>query len=155
MMDVATYGVGLFTPVILGAMHFDSARSGTVAAVLGDAEGSGLVDLFLLAGFIVGIWAVPRFGRIPLQVTGFAGIALGMLLLMFAAMAGDGPQGHLGLIIAGFVLFNFAMNAGRTPQRSRCLRCFPDGDPRVREQFRGVSVRRSNFSGSSTAGNGD
>ncbi|MGA9339150.1 MAG: hypothetical protein WBV66_16040, partial [Pseudolabrys sp.] len=57
MMDVATYGVGLFTPVILGAMHFDSARSGTVAAVLGDAEGSGLVDLFLLAGFIVGIGA--------------------------------------------------------------------------------------------------
>ena len=112
MMDVATYGVGLFTPVILGAMHFDSARSGTVAAVLGDAEGSGLVDLFLLAGFIVGIWAIPRFGRIPLQVTGFAGMALGMLLLMFAAMAGDGPQGHLGLIIAGFVLFNFAMNAG-------------------------------------------
>ncbi|MFY9788739.1 MAG: MFS transporter, partial [Pseudolabrys sp.] len=89
-----------------------SARSGTVAAVLGDAEGSGLVDLFLLAGFIVGIWAIPRFGRIPLQVTGFAGMALGMLLLMFAAMAGDGPQGHLGLIIAGFVLFNFAMNAG-------------------------------------------
>ena len=112
MMDVATYGVGLFTPVILGAMHFDSARSGTVAAVLGDAEGSGLVDLFLLAGFIVGIWAIPRFGRIPLQVTGFAGMALGMLLLMFAAMAGDGPQGPLGLIIAGFVLFNFAMNAG-------------------------------------------
>jgi hypothetical protein len=57
MMDVATYGVGLFTPVILGAMHFDSARSGTVAAVLGDSEGSGLVDLFLLAGFIVGIGA--------------------------------------------------------------------------------------------------
>jgi MFS transporter, putative metabolite transport protein len=26
LMDVATYGVGLFTPVILGAMHFSSAR---------------------------------------------------------------------------------------------------------------------------------
>ncbi|MGB3660353.1 MAG: hypothetical protein WBA14_20800, partial [Pseudolabrys sp.] len=49
-------------------------------------------------------------------------------LLMFAAMAGDGPQGHLGLIIAGFVLFNFAMNAG------------PNA----------CDVR--NFSGSSTAG---
>ena len=112
MMDVATYGVGLFTPVILGAMHFDSARTGTVAAVLADAEGSGLVDLFLLAGSIVGIWAIPRFGRIPLQVAGFCGMVLGMLLLMFATMAGDGPQAHLGLIIAGFVLFNFSMNAG-------------------------------------------
>ncbi|HEY6383863.1 MAG TPA: MFS transporter [Pseudolabrys sp.] len=112
LMDVATYGVGLFTPVILGAMHFGSAHTGTVAAVFADAEGSGLVDLFLLAGFIVGIWAIPRFGRIPLQVGGFAGMAFGMLLLMFAALADDGPQMHLGLVIAGFVLFNFAMNAG-------------------------------------------
>jgi hypothetical protein len=111
-MDVATYGVGLFTPVILGAMHFESARNSTVAAVLSEAEGSGLVDLFLLAGFIVGIWAIPRFGRISLQVAGFFGMTLGMLLLMFATMAGDGPQAHIGLIIAGFVLFNFSMNAG-------------------------------------------
>jgi MFS transporter, putative metabolite transport protein len=39
-------------------------------------------------------------------------MAFGMLLLMFAALADDGPQMHLGLVIAGFVLFNFAMNAG-------------------------------------------
>ena len=38
MMDVATYGVGLFTPVILGALHFASAGTGTVAAVFADAE---------------------------------------------------------------------------------------------------------------------
>ncbi|MGA7253635.1 MAG: MFS transporter, partial [Pseudolabrys sp.] len=157
MMDVATYGVGLFTPVILGAMHFDSARSGTVAAVLGDAEGSGLVDLFLLAGFIVGIWAVPRFGRIPLQVTGFAGMALGMLLLMFAAMAGDGPQGHLGLIIAGFVLFNFAMNAGPNATTftlppvlfPTAIRASASGFAAACAKG-GCDVR--NFSGSSTAG---
>ena len=112
LMDVATYGVGLFTPVILGAMHFDSARNSTVAAVLAEAEGSGLVDLFLLAGFIVGIWAIPHFGRISLQVAGFFGMTLGMLLLMLAAMAADGPRDHIGWIIAGFVLFNFSMNAG-------------------------------------------
>jgi MFS transporter, putative metabolite transport protein len=60
LMDVATYGVGLFTPVILGAMHFGSAHTGTVAAVFADAEGSALVDLFLLAGFAVGIWGPSR-----------------------------------------------------------------------------------------------
>jgi len=112
MMDVATYGVGLFTPVILEAMHFAFAGTGSVATVLADAEGSGLVDLFLLIGFVAAMWAIPRFGRIPMQVAGFAGMALGMLLLMFAAMIGDGPHVHLGLVIAGFVLFNFAMNVG-------------------------------------------
>ena len=35
-----------------------------------------------------------------------------MLLLMLAALSGDGPGAHLWLVIAGFVLFNFAMNAG-------------------------------------------
>lgn len=91
MMDVATYGVGLFTPVILGALHFASAGAGTVAAVFADAEGSGLIDLFLLVGFIVGIWAVPRFGRIPMQVAGFAGMAIGMLLLTLAASTAPVP----------------------------------------------------------------
>ena len=112
MMDVATYGVGLFTPVILGAIHFASSGFGTIASVFADAEGSGLVDLFLLVGFIAGMWAVPRFGRIPMQVAGFAGMAIGMLLLMLATLAGDGPHMHLGLVIGGFVIFNFAMNAG-------------------------------------------
>jgi len=112
MMDVATYGVGLFTPVILGALHFASSGAGTVASVFADAKGSGLIDLFLLIGFGAGILAVPRFGRIPMQVAGFAGMAVGMLLLMLAALSGDGPGAHLWLVIAGFVLFNFAMNAG-------------------------------------------
>src|SRR4029079_19265406 len=112
LMDVATYGVGLFTPVILGAMHFSSASAGTVASVFADAEGSGLIDLFLLIGFIVGIWAVPRFGRIPMQVAGFAGMAIGMLVLTLAALAGDGPGAYLWLVIGGFVIFNLAMNAG-------------------------------------------
>jgi MFS transporter, putative metabolite transport protein len=112
MMDVATYGVGLFTPVILGAMHFASTGVGTLASVFADAKGSGLVDLFLFIGFIAGVWAVPRLGRIPMQVAGFAGMAIGMLLLMLAALADDGPHMHLGLVIAGFVIFNFAMNAG-------------------------------------------
>lgn len=112
LMDVATYGVGLFTPVILGAMHFGHAGGGALAAVFAEAEGSALVDVFLLVGFLAGLWAVPRFGRIPMQVAGFSGMALGMLLLLFAAMAKDGAQSHLALVIGGFILFNFAMNAG-------------------------------------------
>ncbi len=64
LMDIATYGVGLFTPVILGAMHFGAGASGSVAADFADTKGSGLIDVFLLVGFLVGLWAVPRFGRI-------------------------------------------------------------------------------------------
>jgi MFS family permease len=112
LMDVATYGVGLFTPVILGAMHLGDANAGAIAADFADAEGSAAVDAFLVIGFAASLWAVPRFGRITMQVAGFSGMALGMLLLLFAAMTDDGAKAHLAFVIGGFTLFNFAMNAG-------------------------------------------
>jgi hypothetical protein len=111
LMDIATYGVGLFTPVILGAIHLSSTAAGSVAGDLVDAEGSAAIDLFLLVGFLIGLWAVPRFGRIHMQVVGFAGMTLGMLVLLFADLGGIEAL-RVPLIFAGFVLFNLAMNAG-------------------------------------------
>jgi putative MFS transporter len=112
LMDIATYGVGLFTPVILGAMHFSSAAKGPLATDLTDAQGSGAIDVFLLVGFLVALWAVPRFGRIHMQIIGFAGMTLGMLVLLFAVSAGGDLSARIPLVFAGFVLFNLAMNAG-------------------------------------------
>ena len=112
LMDVATYGVGLVTPVILGALHLDAANANGVVGDAGDAEGSTLVDLFLLLGFAASLWAVPKFGRISMQVAGFCGMAIGMALLLFATLTGDGAQNHLALVLGGFILFNFAMNIG-------------------------------------------
>jgi predicted MFS family arabinose efflux permease len=112
LMDVATYGVGLFTPVILGAIHSSSKTAGPLAAEFADAKGSAAIDLFLLFGFLVGLWAVPRFGRIHMQVIGFVGMTLGMLILVSAELAGGGAAAHVWLVFAGFILFNMAMNAG-------------------------------------------
>jgi putative MFS transporter len=112
LMDVATYGVGLFTPVILGAIRSSSKTTGPLATEFADAQGSGAIDLFLLFGFLVGLWAVPRFGRIHMQVIGFAGMTLGMLILVAPELAADGAAAHVWLVFAGFILFNLAMNAG-------------------------------------------
>src|SRR5215831_20274753 len=97
LMDVATYGVGLFTPVILGAIR-TSKTTGPLAAEFADAQGSGAIDLFLLFGFLVGLWAVPRFGRIHMQVIGFVGMTLGMLILVAPELAAGGAaaQGSPG-----------------------------------------------------------
>lgn len=111
LMDIATYGVGLFTPVILGAIHLSSAAPGSLAGAFANAEGSAAIDLFLLIGFLVGLWAVPRFGRIHMQVAGFTGMAVGMLILVVATLGG-GAGSHVALVFAGFILFNLAMNAG-------------------------------------------
>jgi putative MFS transporter len=112
LMDIATYGVGLFTPVILGAIHVSGAVTAPLAADFVDAKGAAAIDLFLLAGFLVGLWAVPRFGRLHMQVVGFAGMTLGMVILLSAVLAGGGAAAHVPIVFAGFILFNLAMNAG-------------------------------------------
>jgi putative MFS transporter len=114
LMDIATYGVGLFTPIILGAIDISGQRGGLISRDLANARGSAAIDLFLLFGFLLGIWAVPRFGRIRMQVIGFAGMTAGMLLLMTAVQLSSSPAGagHIPLVFAGFILFNLLMNAG-------------------------------------------
>ena len=114
LMDIATYGVGLFTPIILGAIDVSSRRGGVFTSDFTDARGSAVIDLFLLFGFLVGIWAVPRYGRIRMQAVGFAGMALGMLVLTIAVSLSNSSAGagHIPLVFAGFILFNLLMNAG-------------------------------------------
>jgi MFS transporter, putative metabolite transport protein len=111
LMDIATYGVGLFTPTILGAVEISERTRGLTARDFALAEGSALIDLFLLVGFLLGIWMVPRFGRIRMQAIGFAGMAVGMLMLL-AAVGLTNSSFHIPLVFVGFILFNLLMNAG-------------------------------------------
>jgi len=114
LMDIATYGVGLFTPIILSAIDISGQTGGAITHDLADVRGSGAIDLFLLFGFLLGIWAVPKFGRIRMQAIGFAGMACGMVLLMIAVYLANSPAGagHIPLVFTGFILFNLLMNAG-------------------------------------------
>jgi predicted MFS family arabinose efflux permease len=111
LMDIATYGVGLFTPIILGAIDVSGKTVGVIADDFADATGSSAIDLFLLFGFIVGIWAVPKFGRIRMQAIGFAGMACGMILLVIAVYLSNSSL-HISLVFTGFIVFNLLMNAG-------------------------------------------
>jgi MFS family permease len=114
LMDIATYGVGLFTPIILGAVGVSGNASGLIGHDFAVAKGSATIDLFLLFGFLLGIWAVPRFGRIRMQAIGFASMAFGILLLMVAVHLSSfsASAGYIPLVFAGFILFNLLMNAG-------------------------------------------
>jgi MFS transporter, putative metabolite transport protein len=111
LMDIATYGVGLFTPIILGAIDISAQRGGLISRDLANARGSAAIDLFLFFGFLLGIWAVPRFGRIRMQAIGFGSMAFGMLILMTAVQLSSSSM-HIPFVFAGFILFNLLMNAG-------------------------------------------
>ena len=48
------------------------STGGPLSVEYANAQGCAAIDLFLLFGFLIGLWAVPRFGRIHMQVAGFA-----------------------------------------------------------------------------------
>ena len=75
-------------------------------------EGAAFLDTFLVIGFLLNVWLVDRWGRIKLQVLGFAGMTLGLIILAHgASVQAAGGQATL-VIFTGFVLFNVLMNFG-------------------------------------------
>ena len=124
LQDLSTYGVGIFTPVILAAAY-GSRQSATgpeassaLALIQQDllgARGTAVIDLAFLAGIIAAIALADRWGRIPLQIVGFIGCALGLSLAALGSAAT--PLGdNLPLIIGGFLLFQFMTNLGPNAQ---------------------------------------
>jgi MFS transporter, putative metabolite transport protein len=112
LQDLATYGIGIFTPTILGTL-FTKSGSNFIFKDMVAAQGSGAIDLFLLFGFIASLCLVDIWGRIPLQIIGFIGCAGGLAIASLSAMGiPDGHELKIPLVFAGFMLFNFMTNFG-------------------------------------------
>ncbi|WP_089227989.1 MFS transporter [Actinacidiphila glaucinigra] len=112
LMDIATYGVGIFTPTLLAGLALGGANATFIAEDIASTEGTALLDVFLVLGFVLAILLVERVGRVPLQLAGFAVMAVALCLLAVAESLPGGGDGHLPLIFVGFALFNTFMNLG-------------------------------------------
>jgi MFS family permease len=111
LQDIATYGIGIFTPTIVAALAY-SGETDLIVKEMNAAKGSAFVDLFLIVGFWVAIALVDRFGRIPLQIIGFLGMAVGLWILSASGAHTVAGEPSLVLLFGGFALFNLMMNAG-------------------------------------------
>ena len=111
LQDIATYGIGIFTPVIIATLVFDQAPD-FITQQFAAMQGAAFVDLFLIAGFLFAILWVDRVGRIQLQVTGFIGMAVGLLLLALSSLPQLSSRGSFVLVFLGFTVFNLLMNLG-------------------------------------------
>lgn len=107
LQDIATYGIGIFTPTIIGVLAF-TQQDDFLLHQSQSAQGSAIVDIFLIIGFLVAVLLVDKIGRIKLQITGFIGMAFGLFIL---ALSGANNT-NLMLVFTGFFIFNFSMNAG-------------------------------------------
>jgi len=117
LQDLSTYGIGIFTPVIIAATFGAEAKEHTVAAIIHNdllgARGTALVDVGFLVGIAVAIALADRWGRIPLQILGFIGCAVGLII---AALGNLNGHSNLVVIVIGFVLFQFMTNLGPNAQ---------------------------------------
>jgi MFS family permease len=108
LQDIATYGIGIFTPKIISVLAF-AEQEDFLSQQLAAVKGSALVDLFLVFGFVVAVIFIEKVGRIRLQIWGFLGMALGLVIL---ALGNQRTETNILVIFLGFFIFNFAMNAG-------------------------------------------
>jgi MFS family permease len=117
LQDLSTYGIGIFTPVILAATIGTAGAvtdvPGTVHKVLLSAQGTAMLDVLLILGILAAILLVEKAGRINLQIFGFIGCAVGLGL---AALSLVGGGHNMPLLFIGFMLFNFMTNLGPNAQ---------------------------------------
>jgi MFS family permease len=106
-MDVALYGMALFTPIILASSGFGAAKNTFWSRDIHALRGALWLDLILVLGFVAGIALVNRAGVMRLQNWGFAGMVAGLALVALGSLTGRNE-----LLFAGFAVFNLSVNAG-------------------------------------------
>jgi len=119
LQDLGTYGIGIFTPTILaaalggGADHIRSVSDLIADGILA-AKGAALITFLLIVGICFAVVLADRLGRIRLQIGGFIGCALGLLLASFSIDFEGSTK--IAFIFAGFMMFNFMTNIGPNAQ---------------------------------------
>ncbi|MDY7021936.1 MAG: MFS transporter, partial [Cyanobacteriota bacterium] len=111
LQDIATYGIGIFTPTIIGALAFEQTNN-FITREKASATGAAFVDIFLILGFLIAVLLIERVGRIRLQIVGFVGMAVGLTILAASDTFDFSNQTSIILVFVGFFVFNLMMNAG-------------------------------------------
>ena len=119
LQDLGTYGIGIFTPTILArTIGHDVTDAHNVAAIIARdivaAEGAALLDVLLILGIVAAVLLSDRIGRIPLQIVGFVGCAVGLAMAALSLHAA--APWDSALLFGGFMLFNFMTNVGPNAQ---------------------------------------
>ena len=73
-----------------------------------------MINVLLIVGILFAVLLADRLGRIKLQIVGFIGCAVGLLIASFSIDFEGSAK--IGIIFAGFMLFNFMTNLGPNAQ---------------------------------------
>lgn len=109
LMDVVFYGIGIFTPLFLATLAFKGEGVDYIADNILALQGTAFLDIFLIIGFVLNIILIERIGRMKLQIIGFAGMIVGLFILVIASLFNFST---IFLLFLGFTIYNLLMNMG-------------------------------------------
>jgi len=115
LQDLATYGIGIFTPTILASVIGAKIQyAHNLADIIHNdilaAKGAAFIDLLLLVGILGAVLLADKIGRMRLQIFGFVGCAAGLFLASLSL--GSGGETGVILLFVGFMTFSFMTNLG-------------------------------------------
>ncbi len=109
LMDIAYYGIGLFTPTILSALNIDG--SGNFITKAGEVLKSTLyLNSIICLGALCSIFIINKINNVRLQAIGFLLSFIGLFMLAFSHSFS--PMVNTSIVFTGFIMFNFFINAG-------------------------------------------
>ncbi|MCF6775077.1 MFS transporter [Thiotrichales bacterium 19X7-9] len=109
-MNVAYYGIGSFTPMIIASLNINS-QSSLLISIQDVIYSTLLVNLFILAGAFCSIWLIQRINSIYLQKIGLLMSFIGLATLSLSSISSVLVI-NMTLLFGGFILFNFFINLG-------------------------------------------
>ena len=110
LMDIAYYGINLFTPVILQALHVNGSASFLNGGAADLIKSTLYVNLFIVVGAAVSIWAIEKINNVLLQKVSFLIAFVGLFIMAFSATSSH--TASLSIVFTGFIIFNFFLNMG-------------------------------------------
>ena len=105
---VGSYGIGIFIPILIIAIGLETTDMMPLERVIDSVKNTTFISIFILIGFLAGLYWVDRVNHVKLQGWGFifSGVGLTLLLVSYCL------HWPLWLSIMGFMIFEFFLNAG-------------------------------------------
>lgn len=109
LLDISYYGIGLFVPAVLGALHI-SEHADLLNSANELLTSTLIINAFVVLGAFSSIFFVAKINSFKLQKLGFFKSFLGLIILSFSGI--NAHDYSLLMIFCGFILFNFFLNFG-------------------------------------------
>lgn len=106
---VRVYGVGVFLPLPVMVLGIGPhAQSHGIDEVIDSVKLTSVINFLIVPGFVIGLRLVRRVSHVKMLGRGFALSAAGLCLLLTSYLL----KWHVWISVAGFIIFELALNAG-------------------------------------------